>query len=109
MSGERFKLEQLDEEDPFEIDSQAAHLFKHPHLGSTISTMSGPVIRCSIQPNLRRIGSCAPRSAGGCSWSRWLQRAAGIQDGAVRSAATKRRTSLPPSTGETDDEHPYDT
>lgn len=23
----------LDEEDPFEIDSQAAHLFKHPHLG----------------------------------------------------------------------------
>lgn len=23
----------LDEEDPFDIDSQAAHLFKHPHLG----------------------------------------------------------------------------
>jgi hypothetical protein len=23
----------LDEYDPFEIDSQAAHLFKHPHLG----------------------------------------------------------------------------
>jgi hypothetical protein len=23
----------LDEDDPFEIDSQAAHLFKHPHLG----------------------------------------------------------------------------
>ena len=23
----------LDEEDPFEVDTQAAHLFKHPHLG----------------------------------------------------------------------------
>jgi hypothetical protein len=25
--------EQLDDSDPFEIDTQAAHLFKHPHLG----------------------------------------------------------------------------
>jgi hypothetical protein len=25
--------EQLDDYDPFEIDTQAAHLFKHPHLG----------------------------------------------------------------------------
>jgi hypothetical protein len=23
----------LDDEDPFEVDDQAAHLFKHPHLG----------------------------------------------------------------------------
>lgn len=28
---ELFDLESLDDEDPFEIDSQAAHLFKHPH------------------------------------------------------------------------------
>jgi hypothetical protein len=26
-------LELLDDADPFEVDSQAAHLFKHPHLG----------------------------------------------------------------------------
>ena len=32
MDGERFDPGLLDEEDPFEIDSQAAHLFKHPHL-----------------------------------------------------------------------------
>jgi hypothetical protein len=30
---ERFDPGILDEEDPFEIDTQAAHLFKHPHLG----------------------------------------------------------------------------
>lgn len=28
-----FDLDSLDEDDPFEIDVQAAHLFKHPHLG----------------------------------------------------------------------------
>ena len=33
MDDERFDLSMLDEEDPFEIDTQAAHLFKHPHLG----------------------------------------------------------------------------
>ncbi|WP_114453576.1 hypothetical protein [Halopolyspora algeriensis] len=33
MAGERFNPDLLDDEDPFEIDSQAVHLFKHPHLG----------------------------------------------------------------------------
>jgi hypothetical protein len=33
VDGERFDPGLLDEEDPFDIDSQAAHLFKHPHLG----------------------------------------------------------------------------
>lgn len=33
MDGERFDPDLLDEEDPFEIDDQVAHLFKHPHLG----------------------------------------------------------------------------
>lgn len=28
-----FDLELLDDADPFEVDSQTAHLFKHPHLG----------------------------------------------------------------------------
>ncbi|WP_022923241.1 hypothetical protein [Serinicoccus marinus] len=30
---EPFDLEALDEDAPFEVDQQAAHLFKHPHLG----------------------------------------------------------------------------
>lgn len=29
----RFEPDLLDDEDPFAIDAQAAHLFKHPHLG----------------------------------------------------------------------------
>lgn len=33
MDDERFDPGLLDEEDPFEVDTQAAHLFKHPHLG----------------------------------------------------------------------------
>ena len=33
MGEERFDLDLLSDEDPFEIDAQAAHLFKHPHLG----------------------------------------------------------------------------
>ena len=33
MDDERFDPGLLDEEDPFEIDTQAPHLFKHPHLG----------------------------------------------------------------------------
>lgn len=33
MGGEPFDPDLLDEEDPFEIDTHAAHLFKHPHLG----------------------------------------------------------------------------
>ncbi|MBS9532629.1 hypothetical protein KIH27_03400 [Mycobacterium sp. M1] len=31
--GELLDPEQLDDYDPFEIDAQAAHLFKHPRLG----------------------------------------------------------------------------
>ena len=31
--GALFDLNLLDDEDPFEIDRQAAHLFKHPRLG----------------------------------------------------------------------------
>jgi hypothetical protein len=33
VDDERFDPGLLDEEDPFEVDAQAAHLFKHPHLG----------------------------------------------------------------------------
>jgi hypothetical protein len=33
VGDDRFDLDLLDDEDPFEIDAQAAHLFKHPRLG----------------------------------------------------------------------------
>jgi len=33
VASERFDPDQLDQDDPFEVDSQAAHLFKHPRLG----------------------------------------------------------------------------
>jgi hypothetical protein len=33
MGGTLFDPDLLDAEDPFEIDTQATHLFKHPHLG----------------------------------------------------------------------------
>lgn len=32
IADDQFDLEQLDDEDPFEIDGQAAHVFKHPRL-----------------------------------------------------------------------------
>jgi len=28
-----FDLDRLDDDDPFDVDAQVAHLFKHPHLG----------------------------------------------------------------------------
>jgi hypothetical protein len=33
VADDRFDLDLLDDDDPFEIDAQAAHLFKHPRLG----------------------------------------------------------------------------
>lgn len=30
---ERFDVDDLDDDEPFEVDAQAAHLFKHPGLG----------------------------------------------------------------------------
>jgi hypothetical protein len=35
VGDQRFDPDLLDEEDPFEIDAQAAHLFKHPQLAAT--------------------------------------------------------------------------
>ena len=49
-------------EDPFEVDAQAAHLFKHPNLGmqtswtSWTSWTSGKAIRSSTPPSRQRTG-----------------------------------------------------
>ena len=53
MAEERFDPDLLDEQDPFEIDSQAAHLFKHPHLGiDDINDVwaSGPLFYPAVPP-----------------------------------------------------------
>jgi hypothetical protein len=56
LVAEQFDLDLLDDADPFEIDTQSAHLFKHPHSASTTSMMSGPRTHCSIPPNRRPTG-----------------------------------------------------
>jgi hypothetical protein len=66
VDGDRLDLDLLDEDDPFEIDEQAAHLFEHPQLGiDDIDDVwaSGP---CSTRPSRLRTGSCARRLAAGC-------------------------------------------
>jgi hypothetical protein len=57
VGDDRFNLDLLDDEDPFEIDAQAAHLLKHPRAwASRTSAMSGQPTRCFTPPNLPRIG-----------------------------------------------------
>lgn len=79
--------------DPFEVDDQAAHLFKHPHLGLADVRevwMSDPLFYPAKPP-------------------------AAIRASAVRSAATKLATTWPVGagavdvdTGRTDDRQEYD-
>jgi hypothetical protein len=98
VGDERFDLDLLDEEDPFEIDTQAAHLFKHPHLGiDDIDDVwaSDPLFYPAKPPAHWLM--CAEA---GCLWSRWLPRAAvtrtdarpiGCYQAADRLAAQYRR------------------
>jgi hypothetical protein len=56
VADETFDPDLLDEFDPFEIDAQSAHLFKHPHLGiEDINDVwaSDPL---SIRPSRQRTG-----------------------------------------------------
>ena len=45
----RFDIEALDEVDPFEVDDQLIHLYKHGGMDSATSTRSGWISRCSTQ------------------------------------------------------------
>jgi hypothetical protein len=60
----RLDLDALDDDAPFEIDDQAAHLFKHATLASTTSTTSGDPTRCSTPPNPRPTGLMVAEVAG---------------------------------------------
>ena len=109
MGDERFDLDLLDEEDPFEIDTQAAHLFKHPHFGiDDIDDVwaSDPLFYPATPPAHWLM--CA--EAGGRVLVVPLAPARSGDPHRCRpSAAIRRRTGLPPNTGETDDEHAHDT
>lgn len=105
---QRFDPDLLDEEDPFEIDSQAAHLFKHPHLGiEDIDEVwaSDPLFYPAKPPAHWLMWL---RSLGGCWWCRSPLLGTAIPAVAGRSAATRLLRALLPSTGGTD-EHADDT
>lgn len=52
---ERFAVDDLDDIEPFEVDTQAAHLFKHPGLGIE-DVAEAWVSRRSTRPPRRRAG-----------------------------------------------------
>jgi hypothetical protein len=108
VDDERFDLSMLDEEDPFEIDTQAAHLFKHPHLGIDDiddAWASDPLFYPARPPAHWLM--CA--EVGGRVLMVPLARlAAAIRSAAAPSAATRPRRRLLPSTGRTADEHADD-
>lgn len=51
-----FDIDVLDDDDPFEVDDQVAHLFKHAALGLDDVYECGSRTRSSIRPNRRRTG-----------------------------------------------------
>jgi hypothetical protein len=73
VRNQRLDLDLLDEEDPFEVDTQAAHLFKHPYLGiDDVDDVWGsdPLFYPAKPPALadvrrgRRAGSGGPAGSG---------------------------------------------
>lgn len=57
VADDPFDPDLLDELDPFEIDTQAAHLFKHPHLGiEDVNDVWASDPLCCIRPSHRPTG-----------------------------------------------------
>lgn len=101
---QRFDLDLLGDEDVFEVDAQAAHLFKHPHLGvDDIYDVwaSDPLFYPAIPPAHWLM--CA-EVAGRVLVVPLAPARMAILAGADPLAATRRALSWQPSTGETDDE-----
>jgi hypothetical protein len=102
---DRFEVDALDEGWPFEVDSQAAHLFKHPGLGlDDVGDVwaSDPLFYPAKPPAhwlmVAEVGGrvlivpLAPSNSGDARRC-------------VRSAATSPPTTSPAATGRTDDPH----
>lgn len=101
---ERFDPDLLDDRDPFEIDSQAAHLFKHPHLGADhIEDVwaSDPLFYPAKPPAHWLM--CGEVAGPVLVVPLWHLRAAATRAAAVQSAATRPLRASPPNTGGTDD------
>ena len=100
----RLDLELLDEDDPFEIDDQAAHLFKHPHRSLDDIRdvwVSDPVFYPAKPPaHWLMVG----RSAARFWWCCWHRPATAIQPDAAPSAATRLPNNLPTNTARTDED-----
>jgi len=90
---QRFDLDLLDGEVVFEVDVQAAYLFKHPPLAWTTSMTCGPAIHCSTRQFRQRTGSCAPRWPAGSWWFHWHLPEMAIPAGADLLAAMRRALS----------------
>lgn len=56
MREDRFDFDLLDQQDPFEIDEQIVHLFKHAGLGVADVLELWDTIPSSIPPDRRLIG-----------------------------------------------------
>jgi hypothetical protein len=101
VDDERFDPGLLDEEDPFEVDTQTAHLFKHPHLGiDDIDDVwaSDPLFYPAKPPAHWLM--CA-EIGGRVLMVPLAPSRDGDPAGAGRSAATRRRKRLPSNTGRT--------
>ena len=105
VADNRFDLDLLDGQDPFEIDAQAAHLFKHPHLGVEDVWASDPLFYPAKPPAHWLM--CAEVSAG-CWWCRWHRHVTAIHSAAARSAVTWPPRDLLLSTAGTDEQQHAD-
>ncbi|MGH8908610.1 MAG: hypothetical protein ACRD0K_19455 [Egibacteraceae bacterium] len=56
MDADRLDIGLLDPENPFEVDDQAAHLFKHAGLALTTFTRSGTATPSSTRPSAQPTG-----------------------------------------------------
>lgn len=97
-----FDLDLLDEQDPFEIDAQAAHLFKHPRLGidDIRDVWASDPMFYPAKPPAHWLMVAEVDGTVGCPS---LQPATATLDDADRSAATRRPKPSLINTGETDE------
>lgn len=102
---ERFDVDDLDEDWPFEIDQQASHLFKHPGLGlDDISDVwaSEPLFYPARPPAHWLMVAAV---AGRVLTVHWHRRSPVTCADAVLSVVTSRPTTSPADFGRTDDQH----
>ena len=98
-----FDIDLLDDDDPFEIDHQAAHLFKHLHLGidDIYDVWRSDPLFYPAKPPVHWL--MVAQIAVACSSCPWHRRTPATKASAARSAATWPPNTSPPATGRTDE------